>query len=173
MPAWSIEVANELVRMAAADGRQLNQMQLQDLVYIAHGWCLALTGEPLTGDRPEALEHGPEYRRLAIALEHFGVDPVLQRSKATESGRTLSQSDPILCSARLMSDGELAILAQTYANYAPLRLGQLATLTRAEGTPWHRVFDGGRGKSRDITHGMIRDQFAEFARQLDRREDRV
>lgn len=54
VPGWSREIANRFIRLAATEGRCFDQMQLQDLVYIAHGWCLALTGEPLTGDRPEA-----------------------------------------------------------------------------------------------------------------------
>lgn len=33
MPAWSPEIANEFIRLAAAQGQPLDQMQLQKLVY--------------------------------------------------------------------------------------------------------------------------------------------
>jgi uncharacterized phage-associated protein len=59
--------------MAVGDRRKFDQMQLQELVYIAHGWCLAISGEPLTGERPEAMPYGPEYRRLANALARYSV----------------------------------------------------------------------------------------------------
>lgn len=36
MPAWSSEIANDFIRLAAKNGRPLNQMQLQELIYIAH-----------------------------------------------------------------------------------------------------------------------------------------
>jgi uncharacterized phage-associated protein len=75
MPAWSPEIANEFIRLAAADGRTFDQLQLHALVYIAHGWHLALNGEPLTGDRPEAWDFGPMYRRLADALAAYGSSP--------------------------------------------------------------------------------------------------
>jgi hypothetical protein len=78
MPAWSIEIANELVAAGSRAGRTFDQIQLQKLVYVAHGWCLAMTGEPLTGDRPEAWDVGPMYRRLADALRSKGRNPILQ-----------------------------------------------------------------------------------------------
>ena len=147
MPGWSTEVANEFIRMAATDRKAFTQMHLQELVYIAHGWCLAITGQPLTGDRPEALEHGPEYRRLANALARSGDRPV----------KSEIQSDCVF------DEDERAIMARVYASYSHRRTSELAVLTRAGGTPWARIFAGGSGKGRDIGHQTIRDQFAEIA----------
>ena len=50
MPAWSTQIANEFLRLASVDGRAVDLMQLQKLVYVAHGWCLAASGQPLTGE---------------------------------------------------------------------------------------------------------------------------
>jgi uncharacterized phage-associated protein len=167
VPSWSPEIANELVKLAAESGDTLDQMRLQELVYIAHGWCLAITGEPLTGDRPEALEHGPEYRRLADVLARWGIDPVSEEIRSLGDARLCSKMDAISRSGGELLAHERDILVRTYANYRSLETAQLATLTRAEGTPWHRVFAGGAGKSRDIPHGMIRAQFADIAAKLD------
>ena len=95
MPAWSPEIANELIRLASAEGKAFDQVQLQELVYIAHGWCLAITGEPLTGDRPEALEHGPEYRRLAEALARWRLDPVTSEIMVADETANQSKMDEI------------------------------------------------------------------------------
>jgi uncharacterized phage-associated protein len=96
VPAWSTEIANELIRMASADGKAFDQMHLQELVYIAHGWCLVITGAPLTGDRPEALEHGPEYRRLAKALAKWGLEPVTTEIEVEDEYFNLSKTDATL-----------------------------------------------------------------------------
>ena len=69
MTAWSAEIANEFIRRAAAEKRALTQMQLQKLVYIAHGWNLAINGEKLTHDDPQAWDYGPVYRDLWEALD--------------------------------------------------------------------------------------------------------
>lgn len=162
MPAWSPEIASELIKLASADGRAFDQMKLQDLVYIAHGWCLAITGEPLTGDRPEAFEHGPEYRRLADALARWGVEPVTSHALVEQAG-DYSKSDATLSAVIELDAREHAILEKVYTDYGRLRTSQLATITRGKGTPWDRVFADGAGKRRDIPHQLIRAQFATIA----------
>lgn len=76
MAGWSPQIANEFIRLGAKNGRAFDQSQLQKLVYIAHGWCLAVSRQPLTGDRPEAWSFGPVYRRLAGCLEYAGLAPI-------------------------------------------------------------------------------------------------
>ena len=166
MPAWSPQIANELIRLASAHGRAFDQMQLQELVYIAHGWCLAITGEPLTGDRPEALDHGPEYRRLAEALARWGLDPVTSKIVIADEMPSFSKMDATLTVGTELFPIERDILARVCADYGGLQTSQLATLTHAEGTPWDQVFASGAGKRRDIPHELIRIQFAEIAANL-------
>jgi uncharacterized phage-associated protein len=159
VPGWSTEIANEFIRVAAAEGKAFSQMHLQELVYIAHGWCLALTGQPLTGDRPEAFEFGPEYRRLADALVMYGTRPV---TKLIGPPRGSSRLDTIPIDDPLGAD-ERAIVDQVYAKYAHLKTSDLASITRAENAPWRTIFKAGEGAGRDIPHQMIRRQFAEIA----------
>jgi uncharacterized phage-associated protein len=160
VPAWSTEIANEFIRMAAAEGKAFSQMHLQELVYIAHGWCLAITGQPLTGDRPEAFEYGPEYRRLADALASSGVQPVKSEIRTGHSSPIIPKSDAVEVDGVDLSADERAIMAHVYAHYGNRRTSQLATLTRAAGTPWEKAYAGGAGRGRDITHQQIRAQFA-------------
>ena len=167
MPAWSTEIAAELIRMASADGKAFDQMHVQELVYIAHGWCLALTGQPLTGDRPEALEHGPEYRRLADALCRSGVDP-LDSENAWMLAENATKTDATHMSESALNAEENSILARTYVDYGGLPTTKLATLTRADDTPWARVHAGGAGSRHDISHALIREQFITIAAKRSR-----
>jgi uncharacterized phage-associated protein len=159
MPAWSPEIANEFIRLATRDDRTLDQLQLQGLVYIAHGWCLAMYGEPLTGDRPEAREYGPMYTRLAAALEAYGQGPV--PDEAPEA-RMSPQTGAISSS---LEQVETDLIWKIYQTYGAFESWQLSALTRKGDTPWKRVFADGAGKSRDIPHGLIRTQFVELLRQ--------
>lgn len=153
MPAWSTEIADEFLALAKKDGRALGQLQLQKLVYIAHGWCLAATGQPLTGDRPEAWEHGPMYRRLADALAGCGLDPVSGVTGPAATADGSSVLDPI----------EVAIIARTYSEYGNFAASQLSGLTRRGNAPWGEVYSGGAGKFKDIPHALVRGQFVELA----------
>jgi uncharacterized phage-associated protein len=166
VPAWSPQIANELIRLASADGRAFDQMELQELVYIAHGWCLAITGEPLTGDRPEAFEHGPEYRRLADALAGCGIEPVTSEISGADGAADYSKTDATIFGGAELVAREQAVLARVYADYGGLPTSQLASLTRSKGTPWDHVFANGAGERRDIPHKLIKAQFAEIASKL-------
>ena len=66
----SVAIANEFLRRAGKAG--LTQMQIQKLVYFAHGWNLALSNEPLTTDSPQAWNYGPVYSDLYDHTKYFG-----------------------------------------------------------------------------------------------------
>jgi len=167
MPAWSTRIANEFIRLAVADGRDLNQSQLQKLIYIAHGWRLAFSGEPLTGDRPEAWSFGPVYHRLANALAAYGNEPVRDEIPFTEE----TTSSILNENYRDRSDldaVELDLISLIYQEYGGLKTSQLSNWTRKGGAPWAAVFADGAGDSRDISHQLVRSQFVELARQSGR-----
>lgn len=169
MPAWSPEIANDFIRLAVAENRALDQSQLQKLVYIAHGWCLALFDQPLTGDRPEAWEFGPVYRRLADALAPYGrtlvtreirMGDIRDGSWIPDGGmRTLSELDAF----------ERDLIASVYQEYGSFGGCRLSALTRRGVAPWAQVYADGAGEFRDIPHDLVKAQFVELARQSDRR----
>lgn len=148
MAAWSTEIANEFIRLAVADGRPLDQMQLQDLTYIAHGWRLAETDEPLTGDRPEALADGPEYRLLARALLDWGSKPVEHLIPAESLWPVPVKGAQIGDQSNLDSI-DRDWVAQIYEHYGMLDVVQLVPLTREQATPWDRIFAQGKGAGKE------------------------
>lgn len=164
MPGWSPEIANEFIRLASADGRTLDQLQLQALVYIAHGWRLALSGQPLSGDRPEAMEFGPTYRRLSDVLARYGREKVTSEILVGEVFPEALPADRSPIRANL-DHSETALIADIYHNYGALESWQLSALTRKGDTPWKRVFADGAGTGCDIPHEIIRAQFVELLRQ--------
>ena len=168
MPAWSTEIANEFVRLAAAEGRCFDQSQLQKLVYIAHGWCLALHDQPLTGDRPEAWEFGPVYRRLAEALARYGRDPIEHGIDLAETPHPQGTPDRRRPIASDLDQKERELIATVYDNYGKLRASQLSNWTRKRIAPWKEIFEGTAGEFRDIPHSLVRAQFVELANEVDR-----
>jgi uncharacterized phage-associated protein len=167
VPGWSTEIANRFIQLAAAEGRRFDQMQLQELVYIAHGWCLALTGQPLTGDRPEATQYGPEYRRLADALARYGVDPVSNEITVSESGLSPAASPNADVPAHAELDSfERKVIARVHRSYGSFPASRLAAVTRVRGAPWEQVFGKNVGRNSDIPHHLIKAQFLELARDV-------
>ena len=172
MPAWSPEIANEFIRLAAAEDRALDQLQLQSLVYIAHCWCLAIYDEPLTGDRPEAWDFGPMYQRLATALAPYGREPVSCEILTWERSYGLKSESNSNAASSELEQVEAELVEEIYQNYGAFESWQLSALTRKGGTPWKQVFADGSGRFRDIPHDLIRIQFAELLRQSEGSQER-
>jgi uncharacterized phage-associated protein len=165
MPAWSTEIANEFIRLAATNGQAFDQMQLQKLVYIAHGWCLAVSDGPLTGDRPEAWELGPIYRRMADALAPCGQHPVRRPIEVTFP-LAPGKPHPAEQTCTELDEVEQAVIAKVLLHYGAFSSPQLSVLTRGEDAPWERVYLAGEGRYREIAHSLIRDQFVRLAHQI-------
>ena len=46
------------------NNKPLTLIHLNKLPYIAHGFCLALTDQPLSNEEPEAWPHGPVFKSI-------------------------------------------------------------------------------------------------------------
>jgi uncharacterized phage-associated protein len=147
MPAWSTVIAAHIVRRLQHAGLPIEQGRLQRLVYVAHGWRLAASGQPLTGDRPEAWPYGPVYRRLAEVLAPFGSSSLPQHWCGSDIDP--SELDPI----------EHDLIHDLCQSTARLPMERLSAITRGEGSPWQRVYASGMGCYRDIGHRLIAEQF--------------
>lgn len=146
MPAWSTDIAAFMLEVAKNPAISLDQMRLQRLVYIAHGLRLATRGEALTGDRPEAWDYGPVYRRLAEATAPYGHTPIQELSNVTADWSGLDQSERDLMRFVVHQAGTLP-------------MDRLSAITRGEGSPWQLIYAAGDGRHRDIAHKSVKEQF--------------
>lgn len=120
-------VANEFLKSAWRDGRTLTNMQLQKLVYIAHGYTLAMTHEPLVHQNIEAWRYGPVIRDLYKALQKYGAGEVTEY---------ISQP-----SRETLSSTHRAIVDVVEESYSGFTGPQLSTMTHKAGTPWANNYD--------------------------------
>jgi len=119
-------VANELLKIAKEDGHTLTNMQLQKLVYIAHGYSLAILHKPLIKQSVEAWRYGPVVPDLYHALRQYGAGVV---------------DKPInMLSSEQLSETDKALLRAVESAYDRFTGSQLSTMTHREGTPWREVY---------------------------------
>lgn len=160
-----IAVANRFLEMAEDKGISLTPMHLQKLVYIAHGWSLAVFGNPLTNKPIEAWDWGPVYRELYQASKMYGSGAVTAPLKE----QVMSFVDRVIQIGNIVAierfdAQELDLLNAIFENYADLRAFQLSALTHKEGTPWSRVYDGGAGRNHRIPDHLIKEHFDAIGR---------
>lgn len=164
MAGWSPEIANEFIRLGKAEGVFFTQMQLQKLVYIAHGWNLAINEEPLTHDAPQAWDYGPVYRELWQALRPYGRAPVTREITNGEYAPGCFAEDLGAASHAELASREREVIDRVYRDYGKFHAYQLSALTHMNGTPWTSIYKGGEGKFDEIPSQMIRDHFVELTR---------
>ena len=101
-------------------------MKLQKLVYIAHGYCLALRDSPMISEPVRAWQYGPVFKRLYKKLSIYGAGEVTSPIVAEDSV-------PDECP-------EHEIIEAVWQTYRQMSGGQLSTITHREGTPWSSVW---------------------------------
>lgn len=175
MSASSPAIANEFIRLAANDSRKLTQMQLQKLVYIAHGWNLAINNEPLTDESPSAWDYGPVYPALRDALISQGSKPVDNEivQGVFGAGVFLDGDEASEPARAELSEAARRVIERVYRNYGSFHAYRLSALTHQPDTPWSKVYKKGAGRFDNIPDDLIREHFLDIARQRrERREQR-
>ena len=150
MPYSALSVANRFLELAKRDGQQLTNMQLQKLVYIAHGWNLAITGRPLVYHDVQACQWGPVIPQLYHSLSRYGSGVVSAPIPTNDS-----PVDP--------NTQENAVIESVSKSYGRMSGLQLSAITHGAHTPWRKIRQETSGSPyADIPDGLI----AEHYRQL-------
>lgn len=155
----SLAIANEFLILARKEGQQITHMQLQKLVYLAHGWNLAVNGEKLIEDEIEAWEFGPVIRKLYDALRKYGRGII--KNLICWGDDTDFFNDDGKEALEKLDPSETAVLSKVWETYKGLEAFRLSALTHMQGSPWHLTYES--GKNRVIDHSNIWTYFAALA----------
>lgn len=123
MSYHAITIAKHLTLMAEQRGRQLTHMQLQKLVFLAHGYHLGVYGRPLIIDAVVSWQYGP-------------IIPALYRELKWFCGDTIA---PLRGPAPMGNDS-LQLLQAVFDGYGALTGPALSSLTHQPGSPWAQVW---------------------------------
>lgn len=124
----ALSVACYFVQQAEEFGRELTNLDLQKLVYFAHGWHLAIVDQPLIEEDIQAWKYGPVIPELYHQLKVFGSDPVplSKIKKKCENFEEISSEQTVF----------LESVWQVYKGYDTMRL---VRTTHAGDTPWDKI----------------------------------
>ena len=146
-------VANRFLELATDEGRSLTPMQVLKLVYIAHGWNLALYDRPLIDQPVEAWQYGPVIRDLYNAMKGFG-------------GGSVRGPLPVGygASADELSGDETDLVGQVFKLYGRMNGVALSRITHATNTPWQQIYTPGRHGT-VIPPDLIADHYERLSRE--------
>lgn len=135
-------VANYFLDLASKEGRTIDPMGIQKLVYFAHGWNLAMYGRPLISQPVEAWDYGPVIRDLYHDFKRFGNGPIQQPAmefNVVPGTMRLQFTKPDL--AGCAPSETLSLLNRVWDVYKPFSSIQLSNMTHAPGSPWKTARD--------------------------------
>jgi len=160
MPYNATAIANYFLDRANAAGQEITPMKMQKLVYIAHGWNLAIHGEPLIDEPVEAWRYGPVIPSLFHALRQYGASPIIK----TTNGVALPDNDDTKEMQELHD--------KVWEVYGKKTAIDLMRLTHAKGSPWSSVRDEGDSSSYGsiISNDVIKRHFIQLSAEA--RENR-
>lgn len=99
----------------------LTPMRLLKLVYISHGWMLAIHDKPLFRESAEAWQYGPVVPSVYHFYKHYGGGEITG----------IPQTEP-----QGFSEDERNLLSDVWDAYKKYTALQLSSLTHQPGTPW-------------------------------------
>jgi uncharacterized phage-associated protein len=152
-------IANAFLTRAFADRHTIvSPMKIQKLAYLAHGYFLAETGQPLLDELFEAWKFGPVLPSLYHECKKFGQgsinDYIHDYDFAT--GRSLPAPMP---------DDKIAneIVEFVWSIYGKMNALDLSDWTHARGGPWDKTTHGGTNIPRNqiIPNALITAYFRE------------
>ena len=170
MPFTVGEIANFILDLADRDDISVTPMQLQKLVYLAHGWHLGIAGEPLIDETVEAWKFGPVIPSLYQEFKRFGSGRIVG-DRITHFQKD-ANGKPVLVKYELSEDDEEALFARAliervwkvYQCYSGV---QLSILTHQQNTPWSDAWnemETVKLKGKDIDNEKIKSHFKQLAR---------
>lgn len=142
----ALSIANYFVDKAQQEGVELRPLKLLKLVYIAHGFMLALLDYSVLNSRfdvVEAWKFGPVVPSVYHSFKHFKDQPIDKKSEVfrMDDDGQMHFETPMLkdADARTVCD----FVWERYKNYSDSRL---VTLLHKEGTPWEMFYKKDRNR---------------------------
>jgi uncharacterized phage-associated protein len=148
-------VANYFLELAGQEGKPLDPMGIQKLVYFAHGWTLAIYDRPLISQRVEAWDYGPVIRDLYNEFKRFGSSRITEPAEipGDESGTRFFYCPRVQES---LDPETVQLLRRVWEVYKDFTSIQLSNMTHLPGSPWERAQTQGQGV---IDDNLIKEYF--------------
>lgn len=131
------QIANFFLHRAAEEGKPMEHLKLQKMVYIAYGWGLAVLDEKLFSEPIEAWKHGPVVASLYHEFKESKDQPINHFSIMydLDNGNVCAPHIP-------QNDKDtLMVLEKVWKLYNHFSGWDLREKTHEAGTPWSETYD--------------------------------
>ena len=152
-------VANCFLDLADKENKEITPLKIQKLVYIAHGWFLAVTDKPLVDDEfVEAWQYGPVFPSLYYEFAEFGRQPITRKALEYRFNHIKEKWESWVAHnpTKGFVKDFIGHIWNLYKDFSP---GELSSLTHQEDSPWSKASYRGEIKNAHIENEDIRDYY--------------
>lgn len=153
-------VANEFIKLAEQSGKQVTNLQLAKLCYIAQGFSLALLDKKAFPEAIEAWKFGPVVPSLYHEFKHFQSEPVTSKS-------IIAKSPTEFVTPEVQDENIKKVVALTWNLYKDVSGNGLVSLTHQGNTPWSLCYEPDRNKV--ISDELIKKYYTKFVGNLEQK----
>lgn len=150
-------IANAFLSRSFRDKNGITPMKIQKLVYLAHGYSLALQQTPLVDEFFEAWKFGPVLPSLYHECKKYNFDPI--NDYLRDYNYISYDKNP----ASVPDDGVVnQIIDFVWSNYGSVSPIQLSGWTHEKGGPWDTVITENNGviyRNQEINNKLIEEYF--------------
>jgi len=137
-------VANYFLEKYRSSG--ITPLKMQKLVYIAHGWYLAVYDKPLIDDEyPEAWKYGPIFASIYHEFKYRGYLPILDPASEFEIDEDSPDLEIRTVVPKVEEDAH-ALLDRIWEVYGHMSGEDLSSLCHEEGSHWDKASSKSHGK---------------------------
>lgn len=147
MKTSALALANYFIELAQSNGSQIKPLRLMKLVYIAHGYILAMLGRSALNprfDEVEAWRYGPVIPSVYHSFKRFGNQPITEKTVIFGDEKKENGDISINIETPELKDKEMRDICEfVWKRYGTYSDGGLVDLLHKPGTPWGLTYKEG------------------------------
>lgn len=161
------EVANYFIEKGVEEGKLVNPMKLQKLLYFSYGWYLTyFPNKKLFNETLQAWRYGPVIESIYHEVKSYGNYPITEPISKFLNGETnlfsFKYSTPRI---KFKNDDDKDFLEAIWNTYSQFSALKLSAMTHAENTPWKNIAETNKNsipKGTIISDGLILKYFESY-----------
>lgn len=146
----ALSIANYFVDLAHKRGTEIKPLRLMKLVYIAHGFMLALLDRSVLNprfDKVEAWKYGPVIPSVYHSFKIYGNNPIKEKTTIFTDEKDVDGNVEYKIVTPILEDKEAMMVCDAvYMRYERFSDWDLVTFLHKSNSPWGLVYKEGENK---------------------------
>lgn len=144
----AIQIAKKFFNLSQEEGLNLTNMQVQKLVYFAHGYMLAINNQSLINDEVKAWNFGPVVPPMYNKLKKYG-------NSAIDIGTDIEDAD--------LTEQQVKVIKWVWNSFKNHSGSQLSQISHLPDAPWSQVWRD--NKFGEISNLLTQEYYKRFIKK--------